>query len=103
MAMENIIKLMEIAQDKPELASKLETADSPEVVVGLGAAEGLEFTTEEAEAFREQLIQFQEQSENGELSEEALEAVAGGLSLPPGFRFPFPGPRPLPWPPRGPW
>ena len=87
MAIENIIKLMEIAQDKPELASKLETADSPEVVVGLGAVEGLEFTTEEAEAFREQLIKLQDESENGELSEEALEAVAGGFRLRPGFPF----------------
>ncbi|MFM6129592.1 MAG: Nif11-like leader peptide family RiPP precursor [Sphaerospermopsis kisseleviana] len=92
MAIENIIKLMEIAQDKPELASKLQTADSPEVVVGLGAVEGLEFTTEEAEAFREQLIKLQDESENGELSEEALEAVAGGRRLPW-----------LPFFPRGPW
>lgn len=103
MAIENIMKLMEIAQDKPELASKLETADSPEAVVGLGASEGLEFTTEEAEAFRQQLIQLQDASENGELSEEALEAVAGGcIKLP--FPFPLLGPRPpFPWPPRRPW
>jgi len=79
MATENLVKLMEFAQEKPELASKIGAVTGSEQIVAIGAAEGLEFTTEEAEAFRQQLIQLGQKPEDGELNEEDLEAVAGGM------------------------
>ncbi|MEG3969631.1 hypothetical protein QUA00_18720, partial [Microcoleus sp. T2B6] len=47
-------------------------------VVEIGAGEGLEFTTEEAEAFRQKLIEMAQNAEDGELTEEQLESAAGG-------------------------
>ncbi|MEG3969630.1 Nif11-like leader peptide family natural product precursor, partial [Microcoleus sp. T2B6] len=79
MAIENVVKLLQAAQENPELASKLETVTSSEQVVEIGAGEGLEFTTEEAEAFRQKLIAMTQNAENGELSEEELDDVAGGF------------------------
>lgn len=78
MAIENVIKLMQAAQEKPELAAKLETVTSSEQVVEIGASEGLEFTTEEVEDFRQKLEEAGQKTENDELSEDQLESVAGG-------------------------
>jgi len=78
MAIENVVKLMQAAQENPELASKLETVTGSEQVVEIGAAEGLEFTTEEAETFRQKLLKTEQK--DGELNEEDLESVAGGSS-----------------------
>jgi len=79
MAIENVVKLMQFAQEKPELALKLEAVSSSEQVVEIGAAEGLEFTAEEAETFRQKLIEMEQKLEDGELTEEELEEAAGGV------------------------
>lgn len=80
MAIENVVKLMQSAQENPELASKLETVTSSEQVVEIGAGEGLEFTTEEAETFRQKLIEMaQKVAEDGELTEDELEEASGGV------------------------
>lgn len=71
---------MQSAQENPELASKLETVTSSEQVVEIGAGEGLEFTTEEAETFRQKLIEMaQKVAEDGELTEDELEEASGGV------------------------
>jgi predicted ribosomally synthesized peptide with nif11-like leader len=82
MAVENIVKLLEAADASPELAAKLEAVTGPEQVVQIGAEEGLDFTTEEAEAFRQKLIELQQRAESGaELTDDELEDVAGGALL----------------------
>lgn len=77
MAIENVVKLMQVAQEKPEVAAKLEAVTGSEQVVEIGASEGLQFTTEEVEA----LIAATQEAPDGELNEEALEAVAGGMGV----------------------
>lgn len=85
------------------LEAKLEAAQTMEDVIKAFAEEGIEVTREQLE---EALRQYQA-SESGELSEETLDAVAGGaklrgkafLRLP---FFPFPIPFPCPRPPRWP-
>ncbi|MEG3969633.1 Nif11-like leader peptide family natural product precursor [Microcoleus sp. T2B6] len=79
MAIENVVKLVQAAQENPELALKLETVTSAEQVVEIGAGEGLEFTTEEAVIFRQKLIEMTQKAEDGELTEEELESAAGGV------------------------
>ena len=85
------------------LEAKLTAAQTMEDVIKAFAEENIEVTREQLE---ETLRQYQA-SESGELSEETLDAVAGGTILrwptilrPPFFPFPIPFPRPRPprWP-----
>ena len=55
-----------------EMIAKAKTAASAEELIELAAEEGIIITAEEAEKY------FSFLSNNGELSDEALEAVAGG-------------------------
>ena len=59
-----------------EMIAKAQTAASAEELMKLAAEEGVELTAEEAEKY------FSFLSEEGELSDEALETVAGGKGKP---------------------
>lgn len=62
----------------PSLAEKLFELESPEEAQSFLKAEGLEFTLEELGAFANEVNKL---SETGELSDEALEGVAGGVAV----------------------
>lgn len=58
---------------------KLFSMETPENVQSLLHEEGLEFTLEEIAQLRDALVQALEKGENGELSDESLDGVAGGI------------------------
>lgn len=60
----------------PSFVEKLFALESPEEAQSFLKGEGMEFTLEELTAFAEKVNQL---SESGELSDEALEGVAGGV------------------------
>ena len=65
------------ASEDPNLLQKLENASEYTEAVSIGAENGFNFTEEEAQAFlNEQGLM---EVEQGELSDEDLEAVAGGF------------------------
>ena len=76
MSKEAIEQLFQAASSDPALQQQLESAGGYAEAVQIGAAHGYDFTEQEAEAFLTErgIIEGPE----GELSEEALEAVAGG-------------------------
>lgn len=93
----NIDKIREIFSDEVFVKSLFELKTASEVQVALKAKD-LELTEEEALAIHElmnkikngeitkdQLEKLQHQAEDGELSEEALEHVSGGLGIIAGF------------------
>lgn len=64
---------------------------------------GFDITAEElSEEVKQRQEEFAQRQESGELSEEELESVAGGLSLPGTFSFPSPIPGTFPFPTPGP-
>ncbi|GCL37704.1 protein of unknown function, nitrogen fixation [Sphaerospermopsis reniformis] len=80
MSKEAVEKLFMAASENPDLMAKLESADSYAEAVSIGAENGFNFTEEEAELF---LAEYGlDKGLNGELSEEDLEAVAGGAVTP---------------------
>lgn len=62
----------------PSLVEKLFTIETPEDVQSFLQAEGTEFSLEEIELLRKAVVK---RLEKGELSDEALEEVAGGVQL----------------------
>jgi predicted ribosomally synthesized peptide with nif11-like leader len=76
MSKESIEQLFQAANEDLTLQQKLENANGYAEAVQIGAENGYEFTEQEAEAFLVErgIVGGPE----GELSEEALEAVAGG-------------------------
>ena len=82
MSKEAIAQMMQAAGQDESLQHQLEQAGGLAEVVKIGAEKGYQFTESEVQAFlTEHGITF-EDSEEGELSEEALEAVAGGMVWP---------------------
>ncbi len=78
MSKEAIEGMIQAAGNDPDLQHQLDTAGGFAQVVEIGAQKGYQFTEAEVQAMvRERGIPIEE-SEDGELSEEALEAVAGG-------------------------
>lgn len=77
MSKEAVEQMFQAAREDAALQQKLESASGYAEAVKIGADNGFSFTEEEAQAFLAErgLIEGAE----GELSEEALEAVAGGL------------------------
>ena len=79
MSKEAVEQFMQAASQDAALQQKLEDAQGFVEVVQIGAQKGYQFTEDEVQAFlRERGIPIEESAE-GELSEEALDAVAGGL------------------------
>ncbi len=78
MSKEAIEQMFQSAGNDPDLQHQLEAAGGFAQVVEIGAEKGYQFTEAEAQALlRERGIMLGD-SEEGELSDEALEAVAGG-------------------------
>lgn len=67
-----------IAQDT-DFAAKVVQTIEPNQIVALAGAKGVELTNEDVMASRDILSGLMEKQNNGELSEEDLENVAGGL------------------------
>lgn len=87
--------IMEAMEDQ-DFASKLFSAETAEEAIAIFASRGIELSMEELEEMKEASSQ-----ESGEISEEDLAAVAGGI------RLIGTGCVPITWPPilipRGPW
>lgn len=77
MSKEAIQQLFQYANEDVALQQRLEKASGYAEAVHIGAENGYNFTEEEAQAFLAEHGVISEGRE-GELSEEALEAVAGG-------------------------
>lgn len=81
MSKQAVGEMMAAAANDVALQQKIETADGFAQVVEIGAENGYEFTEVELQALlRERGIPSGD-SADGELSEEALEAVAGGFII----------------------
>jgi predicted ribosomally synthesized peptide with nif11-like leader len=81
MSKESVEQLMQAAGLDPALQKKLEGAEGFAEVMRIGAEKGYQFTEEEVQAFlSERGVTFEDSAE-GELSEEALETVAGGMVI----------------------
>lgn len=79
MSKEAVRQLFEAANQDPALQQKLENVGSSAEGVKIGAEHGYNFTEEEAQAFlAEHGVVSEGEGPEGELSEDALEAVAGG-------------------------
>lgn len=63
----------------PSVAERLFGLETPEEVQNFLKEQGLEFSLEEINSLRETLVKVLEMKENGELSDEDLENVAGGI------------------------
>ena len=79
MSKEAVKNLIKESQSDTQLLARLEAAEGSEAVIKIAQARGYEFTEDEL------ILVMQEQqeltSEESELSEEALEAVAGGIGF----------------------
>jgi predicted ribosomally synthesized peptide with nif11-like leader len=75
---ERLIRLQDMLEQDKGLGEKLFAWETPEEVQGFLQDLGLEFTIEEIMTLHEALAKALEQKENGELSDEDLEEVAGG-------------------------
>lgn len=79
MTQERRDQLVDLVQaDDGALAKELETADSKEAFLAAFARKGIELTSEEAD---ELLLEIVPAEKAGELNENDLESVAGGISL----------------------
>jgi predicted ribosomally synthesized peptide with nif11-like leader len=76
---ERLLQLKDKVEADQSLGEKLFALETPEEVQSFLQAEGLEFTIDEIMTLREALVKALEKKENGELSDEDLEEVAGGL------------------------
>ncbi|WP_169218733.1 Nif11-like leader peptide family natural product precursor [Brasilonema sp. UFV-L1] len=78
MSKESVEQFMQAAGLDAALQKKLEAAEGFAEVVEIGAEKGYQFTEEEVQAFLSERGITLEESQEGELSEAALDAVAGG-------------------------
>ncbi len=79
MSKEAVVAMIKAANQDPALKQRMEAADGYNKVVQIGAEKGYQFTEEELKSVAKEQGMLIEGSEDAELSEEALEAVAGGL------------------------
>jgi predicted ribosomally synthesized peptide with nif11-like leader len=78
MSREAVIKLIESAENDPNLRKQLSSAQGPETVIKIAQEKGYQFTEAELiEVMQEKQLSFTSEEE---LSEEQLEAVVGGKS-----------------------
>jgi len=75
---ERIAKLQVKLESDQDFANKLFSLETPEEVQNLLKEQGIDFSLEEINILRDMLVKALEKGENGELSDEALEGVAGG-------------------------
>lgn len=87
MSKESVEQLMQAAGLDPALQAQLEAAEGFAEVVKIGAEKGYQFTEQEVQAFLKQSGVPLDESPDGELSEAALDAVAGGWFENLRFRF----------------
>jgi len=73
MSKEAVRKFYEVLQSNKDLQDQVKAANSSGSVIDIAADKGYEFTELELEAVMQEAV-----AADGELSEEALEAVAGG-------------------------
>jgi predicted ribosomally synthesized peptide with nif11-like leader len=78
MSKEAVDRMMQAASEDSALQQKLEAAEGFAQVVQIGAEKGYQFTEEELQSVLTERGMPSAESTEGELSEEALEAVAGG-------------------------
>lgn len=64
----------------PALVEKLISLDTPEDVQKLLKEQGLEFSLEEISAMKDAIAMVIEKGQSGEITDDALENVAGGIS-----------------------
>ncbi|NEP00295.1 MAG: Nif11-like leader peptide family natural product precursor [Symploca sp. SIO2E9] len=76
MSQASVLELIKSSQENQALQQRLEAADSPETIMKIGVEKGYNFTEEELLSVMQEIQQVA--AEEGELSEDELEAVAGG-------------------------
>jgi predicted ribosomally synthesized peptide with nif11-like leader len=81
MSKQAVEQLLDAAAKDTALQQKLETAGGFAAAIKLGADNGYSFTEDEAKEVLQERGILTEDGAEGELSEEALEAVAGGHTL----------------------
>ena len=102
MMKEEQAKLEELMKDEA-FVNTMFSKENSEEVQKLFAEKGVALTMEEVESLASAILQAAP-VENGELSEDALDSVAGGRIIRLPFPFPIPIPIPIPYPrPRWPW
>lgn len=75
------------------LAEKLFSMENPADVQSLLKEQGLEFSLEEIAALKDAIVKYMAKGQSGELTDEALEDVAGGtIGFNPGIIGPIIGP-----------
>jgi predicted ribosomally synthesized peptide with nif11-like leader len=62
-------------------AEKLFSSETPDKVQSLLKEQGLEFSLDEINSFKDALVKYLEKETNAELSDEDLEDVAGGIVM----------------------
>ncbi|MBW4562721.1 MAG: Nif11-like leader peptide family natural product precursor [Mojavia pulchra JT2-VF2] len=89
MSKQNVEQFYIVVENNQQLQEQLGQADNPQsfydMAARLGQENGYSFTAQEAEDFTNQRVQ----QGNAELSDQNLEAVAGGRSCPMDTRFTF--------------
>ncbi|MEN1761409.1 MULTISPECIES: Nif11-like leader peptide family RiPP precursor [Anoxynatronum] len=78
---ERMMLLKQKLEADEQLVEKLMQQETPEEVQALLKENGVDLTIEEINTVREALLKAMERSEEGELSEEDLEEVTGGVFL----------------------
>ncbi len=76
MSKETVREFFKVAEKDDALQEKLKAGNSSTSIVQMAADRGYEFTTKELQAFMQEAI-----AADGELSQEELETVAGGLRI----------------------
>lgn len=79
MSQQSIEQMMAAASQNSNLQQELERAEGFAEVVKIGAAQGYEFSEEELQLFFRKQQSNSENNDQDELTDEALEAVAGGF------------------------
>jgi predicted ribosomally synthesized peptide with nif11-like leader len=84
MSKQQVVEFFQTASKDEYLAEKLKVCTSPSSILAIAAEYGYEFTEEELLQFERQQLEAS-WKEGNELSDEQLEAVAGGGHAPPSY------------------
>lgn len=76
----NLALLQTKLEADSSFGEKLFSLETPEEVQSFLKDQGMEFSPEEINMLRDALVQTVQKGENGELSDESLEDVAGGIA-----------------------
>lgn len=79
---DKLVQLKEKLEAVDALAEKLFNLETPEEVQSLLKEQGLDFSFEEINSIKDALVKAAKKGEDGSLSDDQLEDVAGGILVP---------------------